>query len=148
MMAATARLSGYRAALDAAGLAARPEYIRSGQFHRDDGFAGGVELLSGSHPPTAIFASSDLQALGVYEAVRSLGLVVPDDVSVVGYDDLSIAQWAGPPLTTIRVPLAKMAEQATYLMMRLRNEPELAFSRIELTTSIVVRESTAAPRSR
>jgi LacI family xylobiose transport system transcriptional regulator len=67
-------------------------------------------------------------------------------VSVVGYDDLAIANWAWPPLTTIRVPLAKMAEQATHLVTRLRAEPELAFSRVELATSLVVRESTAPPR--
>ena len=97
--------------------------------------------------PTAIFASSDLQALGVYEAARTLGLHVPDDLSVVGYDDLAIAQWAGPPMTTVRVPLAEMAEQATHLVTRLRDEPELAFSRVEMATSLVVRESTASPRA-
>jgi LacI family xylobiose transport system transcriptional regulator len=146
-MASTARLSGYRAALDAAHLPVRPEYIRSGRFHHHDGYVGGTELLTSAHPPTAIFASSDLHALGVYEAVRSLGLAIPGDVSVVGYDDLAIAKWAGPPLTTVRVPLATMAEQATHLVTRLRDEPELAFSRVELATSLVVRESTAPPRA-
>jgi LacI family xylobiose transport system transcriptional regulator len=145
-MASTARLSGYRAALDAAHLPVRPEHIRSGRFHHHDGFVGGTELLTSKQPPTAIFASSDLHALGVYEAARSLGLSIPGDVSVVGYDDLAIANWAWPPLTTIRVPLAKMAEQATHLVTRLRAEPELAFSRVELATSLVVRESTAPPR--
>jgi LacI family xylobiose transport system transcriptional regulator len=144
MMASTARLSGYRAALESAGLAIRREYIRAGKFHRDDGLTEGRDLLNLSEPPTAIFASSDLQAVGVYEAARSLGLQVPDDLSVVGYDDLAIAQWAGPPLTTVRVPLAEMAEQATHLVTRLRDEPELAFSRVEMATSLVVRESTAA----
>ena len=146
MMASTARLSGYRAALDAAGIPVRREYIRPGKFHRDDGLTEGIDLLSSAEPPTAIFASSDLQALGVYEAARTLGLRVPDDLSVVGYDDLAIAQWAGPPLTTVRVPLAEMAEQATHLVTRLRDEPELAFSRVEMATSLVVRESTAPPR--
>lgn len=146
MMASTARLSGYRAALDAAHLPVRSEYIRSGRFHHADGVTGGRELLALPEPPTAIFATSDLHALGVYEAVRSLGKTIPGDVSVVGYDDLAIAKWAGPPLTTIRVPLATMAEQATHLVTRLRDEPELAFSRVELATSLVVRESTAPPR--
>ncbi|MGN6127234.1 MAG: LacI family DNA-binding transcriptional regulator [Humibacter sp.] len=146
MMASTARLSGYRAALDAAHLPIRPEYIRSGRFHQADGVLGGRELLSLPEPPTAIFATSDLHALGIYEAVRALGKTIPGDVSVVGYDDLAIAKWAGPPLTTIRVPLATMAEQATHLVTRLRHEPELAFSRVELATSLVVRESTAPPR--
>lgn len=146
MMASTARLSGYRAALDAAGVAVRPEYVRPGKFHHDDGVAEGRNLLTSAEPPTAIFASSDLQALGVYEAARLLGLRVPDDLSVVGYDDLAIAKWAGPPLTTVRVPLAEMAEQATHMVGRLRDEPELAFSRVEMATSLVVRESSAAPR--
>jgi LacI family xylobiose transport system transcriptional regulator len=143
MMASTARLSGYRAALDSAGFAVKREYVRAGKFHRDDGFTEGRALLSLPEPPTAIFASSDLQALGVYEAARILGVRVPEDLSVVGYDDLAIAQWAGPPLTTVRVPLAEMAEQATHLVTRLRDEPELAFSRVEMATSLVVRESTA-----
>jgi LacI family transcriptional regulator, xylobiose transport system transcriptional regulator len=146
MMASTARLSGYRAALDAAGLQPRAEYIRPGQFHHRDGLTEGRAVLQLASPPTAIFASSDLQALGVYEAARSLGLIVPRDLSVVGYDDLAIAQWAGPPLTTIRVPLAEMAEQAAHLVTRLRDEPELAFTRIDIATTLIPRESTAAPR--
>ncbi|GAB3609232.1 LacI family DNA-binding transcriptional regulator [Humibacter ginsengiterrae] len=145
-MASTARLSGYRAALDAAGIAMRSEYVRAGRFHHHDGYVGGTELLTSTHPPTAIFASSDLHALGVYEAARSLGVSIPADLSVVGYDDLAIAKWAGPPLTTVRVPLSTMAEQATHLVTRLRAEPELAFSRVELATTLVVRESTAAPQ--
>jgi len=147
MMASTARLSGYRAALEAADVPVRREYIRPGKFHHDDGVVEGRNLLMSAEPPTAIFASSDLQALGVYEAARSLGLRVPDDLSVLGYDDLAIAQWAGPPLTTVRVPLAEMAEQATHMVARLRDEPEMAFSRVEMSTSLVVRESTAAPRA-
>jgi LacI family xylobiose transport system transcriptional regulator len=119
--------------------------VRPGQFHHRDGLEQGRSLLTGSHPPTAIFASSDMQALGVYEAARTLGLVIPRDLSVVGYDDLRLAQWAGPPLTTIRVPLAEMAEQAARLALRLGADPGEGFSRIDLATSLVVRESTAAP---
>jgi LacI family transcriptional regulator, xylobiose transport system transcriptional regulator len=146
MLAATARLSGYRAALDAAELPVEGDLVRPGEFHHRDGVAEGRRLLSRPDRPTAIFASSDVVALGVYEAARSLGLAIPGDLSVVGYDDLRIAEWAGPPLTTIHVPLAGMAEQAVRLVLRLRDEPDLAFSRIDLDTSLVVRESTAAPR--
>jgi LacI family xylobiose transport system transcriptional regulator len=145
MLASTARLSGYRAALDAEGIAVDPAFVRPGQFHHRDGLTEGTALMRGRRRPTAIFASSDLQALGVYEAARRIGLSVPKDLSVVGYDDLQIAQWAGPPLTTVRVPLAEMAEQAALLSLRLRDEPALAFSRIDIATSLVVRESTAAP---
>jgi LacI family xylobiose transport system transcriptional regulator len=145
MLTATARLSGYRAALEAAGVPVRPELVRPGRFHHADGLHEGLALLGMKRRPTAVFASSDLQALGVYEAARVLGLAVPGDVSVVGYDDLKIARWAGPALTTIRVPLSEMAEQATLLALRLRDEPELAFTRVDIATSLVVRESTAVP---
>jgi LacI family xylobiose transport system transcriptional regulator len=145
MLASTARLSGYRAALESAGIAVEPELIRPGEFHHADGLAEGMALLSMRQRPTAIFASSDLYALGVYEAARSLGVAIPRDLSVVGYDDLRIAQWAGPPLTTIHVPLVAMAEQAVRLVLRLSDEPELAFSRIDIDTTLVVRGSTAAP---
>jgi LacI family xylobiose transport system transcriptional regulator len=145
MLASTARLSGYRTALESAGIPADPELIRPGEFHHADGLAEGRALLSLPERPTAIFASSDLYALGVYEAARSLGVAIPGDLSVVGYDDLRIAQWAGPPLTTIHVPLLAMAEQAVQLVTRLADEPDLAFSRIDIDTSLVVRGSTAAP---
>jgi LacI family xylobiose transport system transcriptional regulator len=146
MLASTARLSGYRAALDAARVPIDHELIRPGEFHHRDGLTEGRALLSLPDRPTAIFASSDLYALGVYEAARSLGVAIPADLSVVGYDDLSIAQWAGPPLTTIHVPLVAMAEQAVHLVMRLSDEPALTFSRIDIDTSLVIRESTAPPR--
>jgi LacI family transcriptional regulator, xylobiose transport system transcriptional regulator len=146
MLASTARLSGYRAGLDSAGVQVDPGLVRPGEFHHGDGLAEGRALLSLPDRPTAIFASSDIYALGVYEAARALDFAIPGDLSVVGYDDLRIARWAGPPLTTIHVPLVAMAEQAVHLMMRLRDEPELAFSRIDIDTSLVVRESTAAPR--
>jgi LacI family xylobiose transport system transcriptional regulator len=145
MLASTARLSGYRAALESAGIPVDPELVRPGEFHHADGLVEGRALLSLPERPTAIFASSDLYALGVYEAARSLGVAIPGDVSVVGYDDLRIARWAGPPLTTIHVPLVAMAEQAVRLVMRLGDEPELAFSRIDIDTTLVVRASTAAP---
>jgi len=150
MLASTARLSGYRAALDAAGIPVRREWIKPGEFHHDDGLKQGLALL-GAEPgerPTAIFASSDLQALGVYDAARSLGLDIPADVSVVGYDDLAIAKWAGPAMTTIHVPLTEMAEQAMHLVSRLRDEPELAFRRVDMATTLVVRDSTAAVAAR
>jgi LacI family xylobiose transport system transcriptional regulator len=145
MRASTARLSGYRAALDAAGIPVDPELVRPGEFHHADGLAEGRALLSLSDRPTAIFASSDLYALGVYEAARSLGVAIPGDLSVVGYDDLRIARWAGPPLTTVHVPLVAMAEQAVHLVMRLGDEPDLAFTRIDIDTSLKVRASTGAP---
>nr|WP_239452065.1 substrate-binding domain-containing protein [Frondihabitans sp. PAMC 28766] len=105
-----------------------------------------MALLGRADRPTAIFAASDMQAMGVYEAARSIDVSIPDDVSVVGYDDLQVTRWAGPPLTTVRQPLTEMAEEATRLVLRLRDEPQLKSTRLELATSLIVRGSTGAPR--
>jgi LacI family transcriptional regulator, xylobiose transport system transcriptional regulator len=142
MMCSRARLSGYRSALEGAGIPIREELIVTGQFHREDGVVRGDELLSLANPPTAIFAGSDLQALGVYEAARARGLTIPGDLSVVGYDDLQMAEWLGPPLTTVRQPLTEMAEQATRLVLRMSEADPDERLRIDLATSLVVRSST------
>ncbi|WP_030811783.1 LacI family DNA-binding transcriptional regulator [Streptomyces sp. NRRL F-2799] len=146
MMCARARLDGYRAALETAGLPADPALIREGDFHHESGHRLGLDLLGRTDRPTAVFAGNDLQALGLYEAARELGLRVPEDVSVVGFDDLPVARWVGPPLTTVRQPLTEMAEAAARLVLELgRGERERTATRLELATSLVVRSSTAAP---
>ncbi|MEY7979190.1 substrate-binding domain-containing protein, partial [Streptomyces pilosus] len=89
---------------------------------------------------------NDLQALGLYEAARELGLRIPEDLSVVGFDDLPVARWVGPPLTTVRQPLTEMAEAAAKLVLDLgKGEDSATATRVELATSLVVRSSTAAP---
>ncbi len=143
MIASVARVSGFRAALDTAGVPLPPEYARHGQFHHRDGLEQGAALLELAEPPTAVFAGNDLQALGVYEAARARGVAVPEQLSVVGYDDLKAAAWVVPALTTVRVPLKEMAEQATQLLVRLRDEPDFPVSHIDLATSLVLRRSTA-----
>ncbi|HEY0247084.1 MAG TPA: LacI family DNA-binding transcriptional regulator [Gryllotalpicola sp.] len=145
MMCSRARMSGYRTALEDAGVPIREDAIRWGDFHREDGVRLGVELLRLPERPTAIFASNDLMALGVVEAARTLGLRVPQDLSIVGYDDLDIARWAGPPLTTVRQPLAEMGEQAALLALEAHEERAIRAARVDLATSLVVRESTAPP---
>jgi LacI family transcriptional regulator len=95
-----------------------------------------------------VFAGSDLQALGVYEAARAAGLRIPEDLSVVGFDDLPVAQWVGPPLTTVRQPLQDMAAAGTRLAITLARGEEPEHRRIELATTLVVRQSTAPPRQR
>ena len=79
---------------------------------------------------------------------RALGVAIPSQLSVVGFDDLKIARWAGPALTTIRVPIAEMAEQAVQVVLGLWQERVLPFSRVEMATSLVVRDSTAVPLTR
>ncbi len=149
MLCSVARGDGYRSALERSGIPYNPDLVRVGDFHVAGGQQCAESLLSMAEPPTAIFAGSDLQACGVYEAARLLGRRVPEDLSVVGYDDLRLARWVGPPLTTIRQPLTEMAETAVRLLLRMSEEldPTLSSQRVDLATSLVVRESTRPPQA-
>jgi len=142
LLCSQARLDGYRAALQAAGLTVSDELIYEGDFYHESGFSGGNTLLGLEKPPTAIFASSDQMALGVYEAVRQRGLRVPDDVSVVGFDDLPEVRWSSPPLTTVRQPLAEMGRLAARTVLRLAQGERIPSPRVELATELIVRDST------
>ncbi|MFI6820300.1 LacI family DNA-binding transcriptional regulator [Micromonospora sp. NPDC050187] len=148
LMCSRARLDGYRAALEAAGIAFDDALVRPGNFYHEAGYAAGTQLLALPDPPTAIFASSDQMALGVYEAVRKRGLRVPDDVSVVGFDDLPEVRWCSPPLTTIRQPLAEMGMLAARTVLRLARGEKIESPRVELATELVVRDSAAPPADR
>ncbi|MHA3948042.1 LacI family DNA-binding transcriptional regulator [Cellulomonas bogoriensis] len=143
----TARIAGYRAALEAHGVPVDPRFIRHGNFSVDGGHRHGLDLLQLADRPTAIFAGSDLQALGVYKAARDLSLHVPQDVSVVGYDNIDAAVWVGPTLTTVEQPLMEMAQQATRLVLALSRGERPSSTRMDLANTLVVRESTARPPS-
>ncbi len=140
-----ARIAGYRAALETAGLPADRQLTRYGNFHHDGGLRAAQELLALPDPPTAVFAGSDQQAAGVYEAVRRAGRSIPGDVSVVGFDDLNFAEWTAPPLTTIRQPLHEMGVAAARTLLRIINGERIESPRIELSTELIMRDSTAAP---
>jgi LacI family xylobiose transport system transcriptional regulator len=146
MMCSHARIDGFRSAMTAAGLTIDPDWIRFGDFHTAGGREHGLDLLDRVDRPTAIFAGSDLQALGVIESMRQLGLRAPDDVSIVGYDDIPLATWVSPRLTTVHQPLRRMAEEATRLVIRMRDPGVDTVTRLDLATNLVVRESTAPPR--
>ncbi|GIH52671.1 transcriptional regulator, LacI family [Microbispora rosea] len=141
-----ARLDGYRAAMDAAGVPVDPELVRVSTLYVEGGLRDGAELLHLPDPPTAVFCANDLQALGVYEAARRAGARIPEDLSVVGFDDLSFTQWAGPPITTVRQPLVQMGAAAARMVLALAQGERLEQHRVELATALVVRESTAPPR--
>lgn len=143
MLCTHARLSGFRHAMATAGCAVPPSRVVHGKFTRESGVAAGVKLLDTAVPPTAIFASNDMEALGVYEAARQLGLSIPDDLSVVGFDDIAAASWVAPSLTTVRQPIAQMAADAIDIVLR-PNDGLHADVRRELSTTLIVRESTAA----
>ena len=142
-----ARTDGYRSALERAGISFDPVLVRTGDFEHEGGFVRGGELLDEPDPPSAIFAGSDQQAFGLYEAARQRGLRVPQDLSVVGFDDLPVARWVSPPLTTVRQPLAEMGRAAAQMLDGLIDGLPLRTNRVELSTELIVRESTAGTRS-
>jgi DNA-binding LacI/PurR family transcriptional regulator len=95
ILCSRARIDGYRAAMDEAGVPIDPDLISHGRFHVEEGIDRGRAMLRLKDRPTAIFAGNDLQALGVYQAAREARLHIPEDLSVVGFDDLPVAQWVG-----------------------------------------------------
>ena len=145
MLCSLARLDGYRSALVAAGLEVRPDRVFMGDFLPSGGRAAAERLFAGPDRPTAVFAGNDLQALGVIEVAREHGLRVPQDVSVVGYDDTSVAVWSRPQLTTVHQPIKQMAAEAARIVLRLADGEPVAQQRLELAVHLVVRDSTAPP---
>lgn len=140
------RLAGYRSALESHGIGFESSLVRPGLFGVADGLAT-RDLLSGENAPTAVFAANDMVACGVLDAARLCGRTVPDDLSVVGFDDTIAAAVSAPPLTTVRQPLADMGALAMRTCVdALRGTPPLS-SHVQLATSLVVRGSTGpAPR--
>ncbi|MBO8191987.1 LacI family DNA-binding transcriptional regulator [Streptomyces oryzae] len=141
----TARLHGYQAALAAAGLSPDPRLIRQGDFQFKPAYEAALELFTLEEAPTAVFAANDDEAFGVIEAARVNGLRVPQDVSVVGFDDTFAASTSAPPLTTVRQPFAEIGRAALRTLLRLGAGLPLDSHRVELATQLVVRDSTAPP---
>jgi LacI family transcriptional regulator len=106
----------------------------------------GEKLLALPKPPTAIFCFNDNMAVGAMQAARARGVGIPEDLSIVGFDDLEEAEIVTPALTTIRQPLAEMGRIAVSLLMRLLDNQRLEALHVELGTRLVVRDSTAPPR--
>ena len=136
------RLEGYQAALRARGLLIDPQLIQEGDFLQPTGFTAAQSLLALPERPTAIFASNDVMAFGVMEAVRDRGLRIPEDVSIVGFDNIPQAVQVSPQLTTVQQPLADMGHEATRMLLTLIQDPERPYQRVELPTHLVVRAST------
>lgn len=145
VMCSRARIDGYRAAMEEAGVPVDEDLVQPGTFNQETGYEAGMKLLSMPDRPTAIFTGNDLQAYGLYEAAWELGLRIPDDVSLVGFDDLTVSRWMGPSLTTVRQPLVQMAEAAVRLILDLRRGDAPELPRIDLATRLIVRSSTCPP---
>jgi LacI family transcriptional regulator len=140
-----ARMHGYRSAMEAAGAPISEGYLRNGRFRYSDGVTEGAALLALEPPPTAIFAANDETALGVLEAARTKGLRVPEDLSVVGFDDTEVARVASPALTTVAQPLRRMGAVAMRTALKLAAGERVDSHHVELATELVVRDSTAPP---
>jgi DNA-binding LacI/PurR family transcriptional regulator len=145
VLCSRARVAGFRSAHDEAGIALDPDLVRYGNFHVTGGYEHAMTLLAHPGRPTAVFAGSDTQAMGVYRAARQLGLDIPRDLSVIGYDNLPVAGWIGPSLTTVNQPLRDMAGTATRMLLDMARDVEPENRRIDFVTELVVRESTAPP---
>ena len=140
------RLDGYRSALVRAGIGFDDRLVRFGMMDEDSGRRHGLDLLDLRDRPTAIFAGSDLHAYGVYAAASSRGISVPDQLSVVGFDNLPSCEWCRPTLTTVNQPLEEMGALAIRTLVALtHHDGRDAAQRVELATTLVVRDSTAAP---
>ena len=142
---AVERLAGYRAALAELGLPADPTLVREGDFHEPLGYERARELMALPDPPTAIFAANDVSAFGALDAIRDAGKRVPDDVSLIGFDDIPGAAATRPPLTTVRQPLREMGCRATRMLLELIDDPARTIERVDLPTELVVRGSCRSP---
>lgn len=137
------RYQGYRRALEAVGIPFRPSLHGQGEHGRAEARRLARAMLSLPERPTAIFAASDTQAMGVLEAARDLNLRVPEDLSLVGYDDIEVAEYLN--LSTIRQLLYESGRLSVELLLRALEEPDIAPVRIQLPTELVQRRTTAPP---
>jgi DNA-binding LacI/PurR family transcriptional regulator len=145
LLCCRARLDGYRAALEASDIDVDPDLVIRADHNHDAGHAAAGALLDRPERPTAVFAANDVQAIGTYRAARERGLRIPEDLSVVGFDDLPVASWIDPPLTTVHQPLVDMAVAATELALALGRGEAPAQTRLEIATTLTVRQSTGPP---
>jgi len=134
------RYRGYRQALSQAGIPFRPEYHRQSTHGLSEARRLALELLSLTERPTAIFAASDTQAMGVLEAARQLGIQVPGQLSVIGYDDIEVAGYLG--LTTMRQLLFESGQRGVELLLDALDNPGAKPVREVLPTELVVRTTT------
>ncbi len=140
--AARDRLYGYQAALDAAGLTVDPALVRSDQFAVAPGTRHAHELLALDDPPTAIMGGDDEIAVGVLAAAHALGIRVPEQLSVTGFDDTPQAAWTTPPLTTVHQHLEEMGRMAVQTVLAMADGGRPASRHVELATSLTLRAST------
>lgn len=136
------RLAGFREALASAGIAVDAQLVAEGRFTEETGHDGALALLERRPDLTAVFAANDLSALGVLSALATRGRRVPEDVSVVGFDDLPLAAFTTPPLTTVHQPATEIGRRATEILLELTRGKRARTTRHLLEPRLVVRDST------
>ncbi len=135
------RLHGFKAAMAKHAISINNEWIMEGDFEQSTGYRGGKYLMSLPNRPTAIFASNDLMAFGVMDAVRDMGLKIPGDISVIGFDNILQAGQTMPGLTTVQQPLEMMGRQATRILVDMMKDGQIKAGKVELPTHLVLRDS-------
>ncbi len=133
------RLAGYQDALKANKIKFDKALVQVGTFNQPEGYSSAQKLLALTNPPTAIFASNDIMAFGVMEAVREGGLRIPDDVSIIGFDDIPQTLMTHPALTTVKQPLQEMGRTAVHMLLNLIDHPDQPPRRVRLNTQLVLR---------
>ncbi len=145
--AAQDRLQGYKSSLTKSGIPVKEEYILKGDYSRKSARAATERILEFSEKPTAIFVSSDDMAMEVIAVLLESGLKVPEDISVVGFDDDPVCLYGPVALTTIRQPLKEMAQQAAKELFLKMQDPERAVNRIVLSPELIIRDSVRPPKT-
>ena len=135
------RLAGYRQTMEAAGIAYQEKFVRYGNFTPQSGFDAMSSLLALRPHPTAVFVASDTVALGALQAIRQHGLLVPEDLALVGFDDIPLAEFMAPPLTSVHLPAYGLGWGAADLLIRLIAGEEVRDPHVVLETELVMRES-------
>ena len=141
------RVQGYHSALAQAGVTVDPSLVEHSSFSYEYGQAVAARLMQLPEPPTAIFAVADTLAVGALREARRQQIEVPDQLSVVSFDDTMIAQWTHPQLTAVRQPLFSMGQVAVERLLALSSDPGLFAHPFKLETQLITRESTAPVRS-
>ncbi len=138
---ANARLKGYRNALEKAGIPFNESLVRFGYYLPQTGYRAMIELLQLPERPTAVFVASDVVAMGALAAIHERGLKIPDDIAIVGFDDIFASAYTIPALTTVRLPAYDLGKEAAKLLFRVMGGEKLVEKQISLKTDLVVRKS-------
>jgi LacI family transcriptional regulator len=141
MAVAMDRRDGYKRALLESGLMVNPALIAAGDFTQESGYRAMTHLLGLSPRPTAVFVASDSMAIGALRAIREAGLAVPGDIALVSFDDLPVAAFADPPLTTVHQPVPELGVKAVELLIDQVKQPDRPPVHARLQTSLVIRTS-------